>query len=55
MKTITFVNGAEFHCHEAIEKGFGVECSFVTPRNSWKSGTNENTNGSIGRCLPKGT
>jgi len=54
-KTFTFDNGAEFSEFETIEDQLEVDVYFAHPYHSWERGTNENTNGLIRRCFPKGT
>ena len=53
--TITFDNGSEFVCHEAITAVTGIKCFFADPYSSWQRGANENTNGLIRQFFPKGT
>lgn len=55
VKTITSDNGTEFHDFLTIEKATGAKFYFANPHHSWERGTNENTNGLIRQCLPKGT
>ena len=43
--TITYDNGMEFSCHEAISKMLGISCYFARPYHSWERGLNEHTNG----------
>jgi IS30 family transposase len=53
-KTITFDNGTEFTCHEAITATTGLACFFADPYSSFQRGSNENTNGLIRQFYPKG-
>ncbi len=54
VRTITADNGTEFHGYPAIEQATGTRFYFATPHHAWERGTNENTNGLIRQCLPKG-
>ena len=58
VRTITADNGCEFHGYAEIEESYGVEFYFAQPYHSWERGTNENTNentnGLIRQCHPKG-
>ena len=53
-QTITSDNGTEFHGYADIEAASGLKFYFATPHHSWERGTNENTNGLVRQCLPKG-
>lgn len=52
--TITFDNGSEFVCHEAITVTTNFKCFFADPYSSFQRGSNENTNGLIRQFFPKG-
>jgi len=54
-KTTTCDNGTEFADWELTEKKLAMQFYFAHPYHSWERGTNENTNGLIRRCFPKGT
>jgi IS30 family transposase len=55
IKTITFDNGKDFAYHHQIASALGVETYFAKPYHRWERGTNENTNGLLRQCFPKGT
>ena len=52
---MTYDNGTEMAKHEVITQKTGMKIYFAHPYSSQERGTNENTNGLIRRCLPKGT
>jgi transposase, IS30 family len=54
-KTLTLDNGTEFHGYAVLEERFPVKVYFATPYHSWERGSNENFNGPLRQCLPKGT
>jgi transposase, IS30 family len=53
VKTITFDNGLEFACHQAIARQLGATTYFAHPYHSWERGLSENTNGLIRQYVPK--
>lgn len=53
VKTITFDNGKEFCCHEAIAKQIECNTYFAKPYHSWERGQNENANGLLRQYFPK--
>ena len=53
--SITFDNGKEFAGHETIARLLKADCYFADPYSSWQRGSNENTNGLIGKYFPKKT
>ena len=55
VQTITLDNGSEFADHEAVAKAVATATYFCDPYCSGQRGTNENTNGLIRQCFPKGT
>jgi IS30 family transposase len=54
-KSITFYNGTEFHSYKIIEQMFGITCYFANPHHPWERGSNENFNGLLRQCFPKGS
>jgi IS30 family transposase len=48
-------NGTENSRHEEITGAIGTRCCFALPYASWQRGSNEQVNGMVGRCFPKGT
>lgn len=52
--SITSDNGGEFHSYREVEGTTATRFYFAAPHHSWERGTNENTNGLIRQCLPKG-
>lgn len=55
LKGITPDRGKEFAMHEAVSKALhGVKFYFADPYAPWQRGTNENTNGLLRECIPKG-
>ena len=53
--TITADNGKEFAKHQEIAKELEISFYFCKLDHSWERGANENTNGLIRQCIPKGT
>ena len=53
--TITADNGKEFAKLQEIAEKLEISFYFCTSCHSWERGANENTNGLIGRYIPKGT
>jgi IS30 family transposase len=51
--SLTFDNGMEFACHQAIAKAIRAKIYFAHPHAAWERGTNENTNGLIRQYFPK--
>ncbi len=54
-QSITYDNGSENTCHEAINAALGTTSFFCAPYHSWEQGSVEQVNGLIRRFLPKGT
>ncbi|MCU7881495.1 MAG: IS30 family transposase [Candidatus Thiodiazotropha sp. (ex Lucinoma aequizonata)] len=53
--TITLDNRLEFADHNIIAQGLDADIYFAYPYCSWERSINENTNGLIRECFPKGT
>ena len=54
-QSITYDNGSENTCHEALNEALGTASFFCAPYHSWEKGSVEQVNGLIRRFLPKGT
>lgn len=52
-RTLTLDNGHEFAEHRKIEAALGIKAYFAPPYQSWRRGTNENTNGLLREFFPK--
>ncbi len=53
--TSTADNGKEYAWHEKIAKELSAKVYFTHPYSSWERGLNENTNGLLRQCFPRGT
>ncbi len=53
--TITYDNSKEFAGHRNTAQCLHAHVFFATPYPAWERGVNENTNGLIRDCFPKGT
>jgi IS30 family transposase len=54
-RMITLDNGTEFHDYKQLESKLSINCYFAAPYHFWESGSNENLNGLIRQCVPKGS
>lgn len=54
-QTVTLDRGMEFADSRKVERACGAVCYFALPHHPWQRGSNENTNGLIRECFPKGT
>lgn len=51
----TWDNGSESALHLLVDESTGMPAYYADPYSSYQRGGNENRNGMIRRCLPKGT
>ena len=54
VETVTPDRGKEFAEHALFTEAVGAECYFCPPRRPWGRGADENTNGLLRQCFPKG-
>ncbi len=54
-QSITYDNGSENTCHEAVNRALGTHSFFCAPYHSWEKGSVVQVKGLIRRFLPKGT
>ena len=54
-KTLAYDRGKEMSCHKELTQATGMKVYFADPHSPWQRGSNENTNGLLRHCLPKGT
>ncbi len=53
--TLTVDNSKELASHESVAKTLQNKVYFADPYSAWQRGLNENTNGLIRQCVPKGS
>ena len=54
-RSMTYDQGTEMRHNKRLTENTGVAVYFAHARAPWERGINENTNGLLRQCLPKGT
>lgn len=53
--SLTWDRGSEMSRHSEFSVASGVAMFFCDPHSPWQRGSNENTNGLLRQCLPRGS